>query len=577
MKTKLLREVFYYVIFILLIPCFICFTSCASSKETVPDEVVPLEEDAGIAGEGQEPVSGGVPEAGENPEDSIQEAGAALPEEIPAVENPVEESPVEEEGVLPSSGTEEPAGEVSGPLDSLPVVESPDVRDEPEMIVIPSGEGSEPEMETETETETESDPETATTTAAVEPEAAEPETVEPVSPGLQDETEENTATQPQKDAAGTGEQSEDSLPDGEQEETPADGEEEAAVEEKLPPEPSRSVSLNRGQTLEVWYPGRGWVFLGARENPNGISFDSRRMDDRDTVFLFRTFNEGSYILDFSRFDVLTGGYVEDALAVTVLPETGGKDVNNVVHAPDYSGLPMEAVFPGDRDEENTPEEEESLPSAEDSSGKESAGEIISPGDMKESLPAESSETLDKPGEDFITPERGDVSVPETAVPAETPEETGSSTVFQEPSVITLVSPGEEDRNRENSADSTETSITENVDGAGSNGNPGEEIAGLAGTENFPAPGLADIKDMLDAGDAAGALDALDKFFASSSVDADEALYLQGQAYEMEGPRRNIRRALTAYETLTSMYPYSRWWQAADRRIRYIRRFYFDIR
>ena len=63
----------------------------------------------------------------------------------------------------------------------------------------------------------------------------------------------------------------------------------------------------------------------------------------------------------------------------------------------------------------------------------------------------------------------------------------------------------------------------------------------------------------------------------SAGGTDEALFLQGQAYEADSPRRNIRKALSCYEILTQTYPLSRFWDAADRRIRYIRRFYFDIR
>ena len=83
--------------------------------------------------------------------------------------------------------------------------------------------------------------------------------------------------------------------------------------------------------------------------------------------------------------------------------------------------------------------------------------------------------------------------------------------------------------------------------------------------------------MLDRGEAENALAALDAFFAGSAGGTDEALFLQGQAYEADSPRRNIRKALSCYEILTQTYPLSRFWDAADRRIRYIRRFYFDIR
>ncbi|MGP1455649.1 MAG: tetratricopeptide repeat protein [Treponema sp.] len=58
---------------------------------------------------------------------------------------------------------------------------------------------------------------------------------------------------------------------------------------------------------------------------------------------------------------------------------------------------------------------------------------------------------------------------------------------------------------------------------------------------------------------------------------DEALFLQGQAYELNGKLRNIRLALEAYQRLTSLFPQSSRWVEADKRIRYIKEYYINIR
>lgn len=58
---------------------------------------------------------------------------------------------------------------------------------------------------------------------------------------------------------------------------------------------------------------------------------------------------------------------------------------------------------------------------------------------------------------------------------------------------------------------------------------------------------------------------------------DEALFLQGQAYELNGKLRNIKLALEAYQRLTTLFPQSSRWVEADKRIRYIKEYYINIR
>ncbi|MCF7927860.1 MAG: hypothetical protein K9L68_02480 [Spirochaetales bacterium] len=51
----------------------------------------------------------------------------------------------------------------------------------------------------------------------------------------------------------------------------------------------------------------------------------------------------------------------------------------------------------------------------------------------------------------------------------------------------------------------------------------------------------------------------------------------GSLYEIEGPTRDLRRALAAYKSVGRGYPPSQLWEAADRRARYLERQYFNIR
>jgi len=102
-----------------------------------------------------------------------------------------------------------------------------------------------------------------------------------------------------------------------------------------------------------------------------------------------------------------------------------------------------------------------------------------------------------------------------------------------------------------------------------------EPVGIVQTD--PAVLLAEIRTTLGKGQTDTALDLLNRFFAVSVNQIDEGLFLQGQALESVGPRRDIRKALDSYQKLVSAYPDSRFWDEADARIRFIRHFYFSIR
>ena len=100
--------------------------------------------------------------------------------------------------------------------------------------------------------------------------------------------------------------------------------------------PSRQATIPAGQTLEVWYPGNGWVFLGDASAQNGLGYENRKLDKTDTLFTFKALKPGNYILDFSRFDVLDDSFLQDSLAVTVTEE--GAVRTGKIRAPDYRAL-----------------------------------------------------------------------------------------------------------------------------------------------------------------------------------------------------------------------------------------------
>ncbi len=104
---------------------------------------------------------------------------------------------------------------------------------------------------------------------------------------------------------------------------------------ELRPDRVTSVSLN--QFLEVVYPGSGWVFLGDSTSQNGIRYESRKLDGANTLFSFRPLRTGTYLLTFSRFDVLNNNFMADTLQVTVTEAVTGQAEK--VRAPEYREYP----------------------------------------------------------------------------------------------------------------------------------------------------------------------------------------------------------------------------------------------
>ena len=73
------------------------------------------------------------------------------------------------------------------------------------------------------------------------------------------------------------------------------------------------------------------------------------------------------------------------------------------------------------------------------------------------------------------------------------------------------------------------------------------------------------------------LSKLNQFFELSTDNRDEALYLKGQILEEKSEVRDIKGAIDAYSTLTKNYPASKFWDSANKRIIYLKRFYLEVR
>ena len=275
---------------------------------------------------------------------------------------------------------------------------------------------------------------------------------------------------------------------------------------------SRSVKLYTGQRLEVVYPGEGWVYLGESSAQKGIKYQQRKLQNGTSIFHFGAVDEGSYILNFSHFDVFSDNFISDSIAVHV--EKAKTKLSNTVKAPDYKG----AV--------NTAKELEKKESLIDKKNK-----IGHENESKKDIESSKSAAGAMSG----TPLKAESSA----------KKNENSTVYDSPDILTV----------------TEKSESKT---AGKDLKSASEVLDM-------------IRGYISEGNAANALNSAEDFFKNYSVNLDEALFLRGQAYELNGPNKNVKKALEAYQTLTKAYPESKFWDKADARIRYIKKFYIDIK
>lgn len=98
--------------------------------------------------------------------------------------------------------------------------------------------------------------------------------------------------------------------------------------------PSRTITLDKNQYLDVAYPGTGWIYLGETTNEKHLVFFGRKLGDVDTSFTLRATKSGTAILHFYKNDVLTGKFIDDYLEVVIRDKVASSSEH--VKAPSYA-------------------------------------------------------------------------------------------------------------------------------------------------------------------------------------------------------------------------------------------------
>lgn len=98
--------------------------------------------------------------------------------------------------------------------------------------------------------------------------------------------------------------------------------------------PSRSVTMKNGESLDVEYPGKGWIYLGCTDGSKNLTSTGRKLGASNTNFTLQARLPGTVILHFYKEDILAEKYIDDYLEVNVENIKSKSSIH--VKAPQYS-------------------------------------------------------------------------------------------------------------------------------------------------------------------------------------------------------------------------------------------------
>ena len=299
---------------------------------------------------------------------------------------------------------------------------------------------------------------------------------------------------------------------------------EVQTEDEVEPEPeilpSRSVSLKKGETLVITYPGSGWIYMGSTSEYNNLASRGRKLGTTDTKYTLLAKEAGTQIHHFYKVDNLTGEYIDDYIEVTVLEKKGSS--STVVNAPDYSQVvPKKPETPAKATPKQTQVQKE-----ETSDTKAVETKAVE----TKATETKTAETKTNQTSTPAVSKKDEITESKTA-PEPEPE--------NEDDVIVI--------------DEEET----------------EQVVDLEPLLEKARTGIASKK-------YDDAYTSLTQYLEWSTDNRDEALYLLGQLLESDSKYKDIKQAVETYQTLCDSYPASKYWENANTRIVYLKRFYLNI-
>lgn len=296
---------------------------------------------------------------------------------------------------------------------------------------------------------------------------------------------------------------------------------------------SRSVEIKKNQYLKVNYPGQGWVYLGETEPQQIMYYFGKKLGDNNTTFTLRSKNAGSTKLHFYKNDALTGRYIDDYLDITILDST--ENNTEIVTAPSYADIVP--AKPARKTQAQIAATEQKTVVVRD----------VREPEQKIQQTAKNEKKLEKKNQKVTQHE--EVAAADNSIKT----------------VIQTAEPEKQANKQKNNVKKSEAAKEMHLSG----------IEPQTDTE---------LQKIFDAAQAAykeakfeDAFANIQDYIVYATERIDEALFLQGQILEAESELKNIRSAVDCYETLIKNFPQSAYWDQANKRSIYLKRFYIDIR
>ena len=288
--------------------------------------------------------------------------------------------------------------------------------------------------------------------------------------------------------------------------------------------PSRSITLKKLEYLDVTYPGKGWIYMGLTDNSKDITYFGRKILPDDTKFSLQAKIEGKKILHFYKEDSLTGEYIDDYIEVIVEKEKGSSKTH--IEAPKY------------------------IPQIKKESKKIKKSEVSSNTNEIQSLESAKEEAASDNNS------KSSVKVNE----GKTEQNKSQNIVDDKPTIV------KENNNK-----------TELIDQYSNKAEIVTESITEENKEIDPSKLYEDAINYYNLKQYQAALNSIVLYLQNALDKRDAALYLQGQIYEADSEIQNINKAIDSYTMLTNNFPASSYWEDANKRIIYLKRFYLEGR
>lgn len=280
--------------------------------------------------------------------------------------------------------------------------------------------------------------------------------------------------------------------------------------------PSRSVTVNKSEYIDITYPGTGWIYIGLVSNTKEVSYSGRSTVNSTTKFSLQAKKAGKVIAHFYKNDALENDFLDDYIEIEILDVKGSNKTH--IDAPEYK-----APLPKVKENNKTAEKNNNTSQK-----------------AEKNTPAKKESTEKKPSAE-----------PSTKMPSGTVK-------ISEPQYYISTGTTEEKAEPEKTVETYVDPVINMPD---------------VDTDSI----LKEALQFYNNKQYKEASEKLNLFFEFSTTRGDEALFLRGQILESNSDIQDIPGAINAYTTLTTNYPASKYWDTANKRIIYLNRFYMEGR